>query len=336
MRKGQINNTWVGDGYPTYIIAEIGINHNGDVSLAKEMVETAWECGADAVKIQTFITNEFLHPSHPGYQYDIDSEIPHEKEQEIWDFARQRNITLFSTPEEFHSLEFIRKQNPPLLKIAAMDFNYKDLIHTAASLQQPIILSSGMSSLEEVLRTVRWVEEAGNEDYIILHCVSCYPTPPEACNLSVIPTLKKALNCPVGFSDHTEGIHIPLAAMVFGANVLEKHFTIDKSLPGPDQKSSMNPGDLITLVSNIRDIEKAIGHDRKEPAMVEKEPRIFKRRGVYASTDLKAGTTLKNENVLFYAPSNEKSQVTDWPCMSGRRLKRDITKMNIITIDDIN
>ena len=123
MRNVKIGAKTIGDGEPVYVIAEIGINHNGDVGLAKEMVAAAWESGADAVKIQTFVTRKFLHPSHPGFQYDIDAEIPHDKEQDIWDFAKQRKINLFSTPEEFSSLQFIKKQDPSLIKIAAMDFN---------------------------------------------------------------------------------------------------------------------------------------------------------------------------------------------------------------------
>jgi len=335
MREIYIRGRAIGDGHPVYVIAELGINHNGDVSLAREMVAAAWESGADAVKIQTFITREFLHPSHPGIQYDLDAEIPHEKEQEIWDFAKDRGINLFSTPEEFRSLEFIRKQKPYLIKIAAMDFNYEALIRRAASAGVPIVLSSGMSTMEEVLRAVRWVEETGNSDYILLHCVSCYPTPPEACNLKAIRTMKEVLDCPVGFSDHTEGIHISMAAAMMGADVIEKHFTIDKSLPGPDQKCSMDPGDLKALVNNLRDIERAKGDGRKIPASQEEMPRIFKRRGIYAARELKAGSTLKEADILFYAPSSPESSVTDWPCMEGRKIKRDIGGTEMIRIQDM-
>ncbi|CAB5083888.1 N-acetylneuraminate synthase (EC [Olavius algarvensis associated proteobacterium Delta 3] len=325
----------VGDGHPAYIIAEVGINHNGDVALAKKMIAAAWENGADAVKIQTFITRKFLHPSHPGYQYDIDAEIPHEKEQELWDFAKQEGINLFSTPEEFTSLSFIEKQDPLLIKIAAMDFNYEELVRRAASLKKPIILSSGMSTLEEVLSAVRWVSEAGNRNSIVLHCVSCYPTPVEACNLRAIQTLKHVLDCPVGFSDHTVGLHIPIAAVALGANVIEKHFTLDHALPGPDQKASMDPQQLRTLVDSVRELEKAMGDGVKRPAPVEREPRQFKRRGIYAADDLPIGSRLDRDRVLFFAPSHTGSNVTNWPSMKGRILVRAISKMEPVTLADV-
>lgn len=330
-----INGKLVGDGYPTYIIAEVGINHNGDVSLAKEMVAAAWESGADAVKIQTFVTNEFLHPSHPGYKYDIDAEISHEDEQEIWDYAKSHDINLFSTPEEFKSLAFITKQNPSQIKIAAMDFNYKDLIQSAAKLQKPIILSAGMSTLEEVLQAVRWVEEMGNNQYIILHCVSCYPAAAHTCNLRAIQTMKKILDCPVGFSDHTNGIHIPLAAVALGANVIEKHFTLDKDMPGPDQHCSMDPSDLKTLIHDIREIESSLGNGKKIPAPEEEEPRKYKRRGIYALKDLDSGTVITRMDVTFFAPSYSGSTVTDWPLMEHRILKNKIREMEPIFLSDI-
>lgn len=335
MRSIRVGNKIIGDKYPSYIIAEVGINHNGDVVLAKEMVRAAWESGADAVKIQTFITKKFLHPSHPGYRYDIDAEIPHEKEEQIWEYARKNGINLFSTPEEFDSLDFIKKHNPKLIKIAAMDFNYKDLIQRAAKLKKPILLSSGMSTMKEVKQAVRWVEQTGNRNYAILHCTSCYPAQPQSCNLLAIKAMKEELNCPIGYSDHTQGIHIPLAAVAIGANIIEKHFTIDKALPGPDQKCSMDPSDLKMLIRNIRDLEKAFGHGRKEPVPEEESPRIFKRRGIYAASDLKAGSILKDRDVLFYAPSTLNSSVTDWPAMVGRKLKRGVSRMKPIFTKDV-
>lgn len=336
MKIVHIAGKCVGDGHPVYVIAEVGINHNGSVSLAKEMLEAAWESGADAVKIQTFITKDFLHESHPGYQYDIDAEIPHDQEQEIWDFARARGILLFSTPEEFKSLGFIVRQQPALIKIAAMDFNYKPLVQKAASLKIPILLSSGMSTLEEVLQTSRWVEEAGNVDYIPLHCVSCYPAKPEDCNLHAIQTMKSIMQRPVGFSDHTEGIHVPLAAVALGANLIEKHFTISKSLPGPDQRCSMDPTDLRNLVDFSREIVSAMGDGRKCPAPSEAAPRVFKRRGVYAARDLPEGTVLRESDVLFLAPSSEGSSVADWSLMEGRALRRGVASNSAIALRDLD
>ncbi|HNX82014.1 MAG TPA: N-acetylneuraminate synthase family protein [Candidatus Omnitrophota bacterium] len=336
MNSVQIGEKSIGDGFPAYVIAEIGINHNGSVSLAKEMLLAAWENGADAVKIQTFITGDFLHPKHPGYSYDINAEITHKKEQEIWDLAKKKKINLFSTPEEFRSLNFIQKQRPALIKIAAMDFNYKQLIQRAAGLQIPILLSSGMSTLAEVKRAVRWVRETGNTKYILLHCVSCYPAPYDACNLSVIKKMKETLHCPVGYSDHTNGTHIAFAAVTLGANVIEKHFTLSKKLPGPDQKCSMDPRDLKILISSIRDFELAVGHGRKEPAPQETQPRLYKRRGIYARKNLAAGSLLTQDQVVFFAPSSKESSIDLWESMSGKKLKKNIRKMEIIAITDVS
>lgn len=332
----KVGDRLVGDGCPTFVIAEVGINHNGSVERAKEMITAAWEAGADAVKIQTFVTSEFLHPSHPTYQYDIDAQIDHDAEVEIWDYARSKDICLFSTPEDATSVEFLKTQKPPLIKIAAMDFNFPILVKQAASLGVPVILSSGMSDMEEVMRATRWVEEAGNPDYAVLHCVSCYPTPPEECNLNALQAMKAALDCPVGFSDHTIGTHIPLAAASLGASIIEKHFTLDKTLPGPDQISSMDAKDLARFVKELREMESAMGDGRKIPSPREAEPRKFKRRGIYAGAELEAGAKLSEENVAFWAPSTEESSVDDWPLFVGRRVKRAIAQGSVISIHDLD
>lgn len=331
----KIGDRLVGDGFPAFIIAEVGINHGGNVQTAKEMISAAWEVGADAVKIQTFITSEFLHPTHPTYQYDIDAEITHEAEMEIWAYAQQRGIKLFSTPEDLKSLAFLRERKPPVVKIAAMDFNFPILIKGAADLSVPVILSSGMSNMEEVLRAVRWVNEVGNDECAILHCVSCYPTPPQECNLNAIRTLKSVLNGPVGYSDHTIGIHIPLAAVALGANIIEKHFTLDKSQPGPDQANSMDPKDLASLVRQVRELESAMGDGAKVPSKLEAAPRQFKRRGIYAGDYIKAGEQVNLSNVVFWAPSTEQSSVDDWPLVEGRFVAHDINKGSPISRNDL-
>jgi len=325
----------VGDGHPCYVIAEVGINHEGDPVLAREMIAAAWEAGADAVKIQTFVTKDFLHPSHPGYQYDVDSELTREQEQGLWDFAKAQGINLFSTPEEHGSLEFIRGQNPNLVKIAAMDFNYQELIQDAATLGKPIILSSGMSDLEETLRAVRWAREAGNPDIIVLHCVSLYPAPADTLNLRAIRGLKQALPCPVGFSDHSIGIHLPLAAVALGANVVEKHFTLDRKMAGPDHKCSMDPSDLREMIRQIRELEAAMGHGRKEPDPAEAAPRQFKRRGVYAVRALKSGSMISRKDVAFMAPSCPGCTLEDWPSIRGGRLRKDIAAGSPVLIGDV-
>ena len=325
----------VGKDAPCFIIAEVGINHMGRVDLAWEMIEAAWESGADAVKIQTFDTDKFLHHSHPGYQLDLDCQLSLEAEQCLWDKARKKEVLLFSTPEDSGSLEFIKKQKPPLIKIAAMDFDCKEHVKAAAELDVPVILSSGMSTMEETLRTLRWVEESGNANPILLHCVSLYPAPFKAMNLRAIQTLDNVLECPVGFSDHSQGIHIPLAAAAMGAKVIEKHFTLDKKLDGPDQVCSMDPADLSELVRQIRELEDAMGDGRKVPAVEEAAPRRFKRRGVYTARPMKTGEVIERKDVHFKAPSHEQSTMDLWSRIEGAALSYDLEEGTLVKLDGI-
>ncbi len=334
-RTVNIAGRQIGGDAPCFVIAEVGINHMGSLEVAWEMIDAAWSSGADAVKIQTFNTPKFLHPSHPGYKLDLDCQLSQEEEQELWDKARSKDILLFSTPEDEGSLEYIKTQNPPLIKVAAMDFDCKEHVQAVANVGVPTILSSGMSTLEETLRTVRWVEETGNTSPILLHCVSLYPAPPNAMNLRAIPTLAGVMDCPVGFSDHSQGIHIPLSAVALGAKVIEKHFTLDKSLNGPDQPCSMDPSELSELVRQIRDLELALGHGRKEPAVEEAAPRQFKRRGVYVARDMKAGEKISRDDVLFLAPSKEKSTMSLWPYFESAQLNCDLAVGEIITLDKV-
>ncbi|WP_419779736.1 N-acetylneuraminate synthase family protein [Maridesulfovibrio sp.] len=330
-----ISGREVGGNAPCYIIAEVGINHMGNPELAWEMIDAAWSSGADAVKIQTFNTPEFLHPSHPCYKLDMDCQLSWEDELDLWNKARKKGIVLFSTPEDHGSLEFIKKQKPPLIKVAAMDFDCKEHVQAVSKLGLPTILSSGMSTLEETLRTVRWVEEAGNTDSIVLHCVSLYPAPAKAMNLRAIQTLAGILSCPVGFSDHSQGIHIPLSAVALGAKVIEKHFTLDKKLEGPDQACSMDPAELSELKHQIRELESALGHGRKEPAEEEIPPRLFKRRGVYAARNMKRGESITRKDVHFLAPSSVDSTMYLWTDIKSSQLKCDIAKGEIITLDKV-
>ncbi len=326
-----ISGKRIGDESLAYIIAEIGINHNGDVKLACETIDAALECGANAVKIQTYKTENFIHPDNPGFKTAKMCELSYEDYAFLFEYTRKRDGVIFSTPESLEDIQFLKNINSPAVKIASMDLNYKELIKSAARLGRPIILSTGMSYLNEVATAVRWIEEEGNKQIIILHCVSCYPTTIEECNLSAIPLLATTFNYPYGFSDHTVGIEIAFAAVCMGAKVIEKHFTLDKSLTGPDHACSASPDELKRLVSFVRNYEKAIGDGVKVPSTSEVSQRFRKRRGIYSRRALSKGDILTINDLQFLTPSTPESQLELINDFLGKKLKRDIPKYTLIS-----
>ena len=335
MKEIQIVEKKIGKSSPVYVIAEIGINHNGDAGLARETIDAALDSGADAVKLQTFKAESFVHPDNPGYTLTKSCELSYEETRFLFEYTRKRNGIIFSTPESIEDIIFLSTLNPSAIKIASMDLNYKEFVKVAAQVGKPIILSTGMSYLHEVTQSVRWIEEEGNSDIILLHCISCYPTPPDECNLAVINTLANAFGYPVGFSDHTIGIEIPYAAACMGATVIEKHFTLDKKLKGPDHAGSADPSDLSRLVKWLRDIEKARGSGIKIPSKSEENKRLNKRRSIYAKNTLHKGDTLEISDVQFLTPSVPESQLEDLPAFLGRILRKEIPKYGLITSTDL-
>ena len=331
MRTGLIADRKVGKNHPVYVIAEVGINHNGDLTLAKETIDAALESGADAVKLQVYTTGGFVHPENPIFQAVKSCELSRHEYAVLFEHARERNGVIFATPECLEDIHFLKSLDPPAIKVAAMDMNYKEFIQEAAKTMKPIILSSGMSYLYEVARTVRWIEETGNDKIILLHCVSCYPTPVEECNLSAISHLEQSFGYPAGFSDHTIGIEVPFAAACLGARVIEKHFTLDKNLPGPDHSGSADPADLKKLITALRTYEKALGDGIKKPSTSEKITRLKKRRSIYAAQNLSAGDILEPEDTVLLTPSTPESRLEDLDSFLGRTLKVDISQYEIIT-----
>jgi N,N'-diacetyllegionaminate synthase len=331
MKTVYIGEKAIGKGNPVYIIAEIGINHNGDVELARDTIDAALDAGADAVKLQTYTTEGFIHPENPIFGAVKSCELSRDEYADLFEHARRRNGVIFSTPECKEDIQFLMTLDPSAIKIASMDLNYKAFIQLAAGTGKPILLSTGMSYLYEVANTVRWIEEVGNDRIILFHCVSCYPTPPEECNLSSMGTLADAFGYPVGFSDHTIGQEIPSAAVCMGAQIVEKHFTLDKGLEGPDHAGSADPNDLSKLVSFIRTYEKATGHGIKRPSRSEEITRLKKRRSIYAERKLLKGETLSIEDIQLLTPSVPESQLEDMENFLGRKIKEDIPVNGVIT-----
>ena len=283
MRTVRIGSVEIGDGPRTFIIAEAGINHNGDVETAKKMIAAAKECGADAVKLQSFQADKMCGldltetkdvegitgGTKSSYEMYKALELSDEDHRVLLDHAKSLDILLLTSVFDEERIAFLNGLGIPALKIASGDITYMSLIQKTAATGKPILISTGMSTLDEVSTAVRWARDAGNEDIVLLHCTSMYPPPVDQVNLNAMVTMREAFALPVGYSDHTSGIDVPVAAVAMGAKVIEKHFTLDRNMPGPDQKLSLDPKDFKTMVTSIRNVEQAMGGFTKAPAQGE-------------------------------------------------------------------
>lgn len=311
MTSLQIGRKRVGHGEPCFIIAEAGVNHNGDLMLAMRLIDVACEAGADAVKFQTFKVNKVLSRMAPKAKYQKDTTDSRESQYAMvsrlqltdGDFrqlavhARKRKITFLSTPFDEVSVDLLDELRVPAFKIASGEITNLSLLSYVAGKGKPMILSTGMSTLAEIREAVRAIRDAGNRDFILLHCVSAYPARVEDANLRVMATLEAEFRVPVGLSDHTLGIVVPIAAAALGAVVIEKHFTLSKSMEGPDHRASLDPAELTEMVKAIRQVEKSLGDGRKSLTDEERDTRKTARRSIVAGVDIGEGTTI-TENML--------------------------------------
>jgi len=297
----------IGPGKPVFIIAEAGVNHNGSLEMAKQLVDAAVKAGADAVKFQTWVTEKLVAPDAKMAEYQHHNigqdktqfemlknlELGYDQFREIKAYADRQGILFFSTPDEEDSADFLEELGVFLFKIGSGEVTNLPFLRHVALKGRPIILSTGMSTLGEVEAAVRTIEEAGNQQLIILHCVSDYPADPGACNLKAMDTLRAAFQYPVGFSDHTLGIEIAIAAVARGACVIEKHFTLDKNLPGPDHAMSLDPEEFRVMVRSIRSVEAALGTGRKRPTPNEMETKRVVQKAIVAAHDIPMGKRLE-------------------------------------------
>lgn len=298
-----------------FIIAEAGVNHNGDVKLALEMAEAAKASGADAVKYQTWITEQvYTREDSIKPEYQLAGTDPEESEfdtvkrnelsfdafRKIKRHCDKIGIMMLSTPDEWRSADFlIDDLGLPVIKIASQDVNNFPFLRYLGRRKKPLIYSTGASDLAEVKAGVRAILSAGCPSLTVLHCTSCYPAAAESVNLKAIETLRRALSLPVGYSDHTTGIAVGVAAVALGACVLEKHFTLSRKLPGPDQQASLEPDELRDYVRAARDVKAALGDGRKVVQPQEKANRVAMRRYMAASRDLPVGHVIREKDVAF-------------------------------------
>jgi N-acetylneuraminate synthase len=305
----------VGEGEPVLVVAEAGVNHNGSQSRALKLVDAAAAAGADAVKFQTFEASRLAAASAPlsGYQRAgtkaesqvamlRDLELPREAFAELAQRSKKRKLLFLSTPFDEASADLLEELEVPAFKVGSGDLTNTPFLRSLAGRGRPILLSTGMATLEEVAEAVEAVRAGGNPGLALLHCVSSYPAPPEQANLLAIDTLRREFDLPVGYSDHTLGLAVSLGAVARGASVVEKHFTLDRRLQGPDHALSLEPHKLAELVTGIRAVEVALGDGEKRPQPAEEENRTVVRRSLVAARNLEAGERVGPGDVAIKRP----------------------------------
>jgi pseudaminic acid synthase len=311
-----INNRTIDSGQPVYIIAELSANHNHDFDQALKLVHAAKEAGADAVKLQTYTPdtltidceNEYFRIGKGTiwegknlYQLYREAYTPWEWQPKLKANANDLGMDLFSTPFDFTAVDFLEDMGVPAYKIASFELVDLPLIKRVAQTGKPMIMSTGMATLAEIDEAVQTAREAGATQIALLKCTSAYPALPEEMNLRTIPHMAEAFGTPVGLSDHTLGIAVPVAAVALGACIIEKHFTLSRSIPGPDSAFSLEPHEFKAMVEAVRTAEKAIGRVSYDVTDREKASRVF-RRSLFVVKDLKAGDAFSAENVRSIRP----------------------------------
>lgn len=299
-----------------FIIAEAGVNHNGELKKAYELVDIAYKAKVDAVKFQTFkpgeCTGKFAikvdylkkYSDDSESRYDITKKIalPYKDFLKIQEYANEKGVLFLTTPDGYESLEYVHNVlNVPIIKVSSTEVTHLKFLEEVAKKKKTIFFSTGMSTLKEI-EIALGVMKKHNDDITVLHCVSEYPTPPKDVNLRAMVTIKNSFGVNVGYSDHTLGIEAAIAAVAFGAVVIEKHFTIDKTLPGPDHKSSLSPEELKCFVKAIRRVKTMIGNGIKEPTAAELKNIAGIRRSIVAARNLRRGVRLQEKDVTFKRP----------------------------------
>jgi N-acetylneuraminate synthase/N,N'-diacetyllegionaminate synthase len=314
--KVKIGDKLIGEGEPCFIIAEAGVNHNGDINLAKRLIDVAKEAGADAVKFQTFKAEGLVTMSAEKAPYQKETTGTRETQFDmlkslelsqrdfggLFDYASKKGIVFLSTPFDRESVDFLEGLGVPAFKVGSGEITNFPLLKHIARKRKPIILSTGMATLEEVKEALDIIKQEGEEEIVLLHCVSSYPAKIEDMNLKAMEVLENDFKLPVGLSDHSLGITIPIAAVALGACIIEKHFTLDKNLSGPDHRASLEPEELKQMVTAIRDVEKAMGNGIKQPTKDEEENKKVGRRSIVARVDIPRGKTITEDMLDIKRP----------------------------------
>jgi N-acetylneuraminate synthase/N,N'-diacetyllegionaminate synthase len=307
----------IGDGHPCFIVAEAGVNHNGKFSLAKKMVDAAKKAGADAVKFQVIDAERMITKTAEkaayqkrntggGSQYEMLKRL----ELTGWEFrklaayAKRKNIVFLSSAFDEESVDLLAELKVPAFKVPSGEITNFPLLSHIAKKRKPIILSTGMSTLEEVAEALKIIKKEGAKEIALLHCVSNYPAETWEMNLRAMETLRDEFGLPVGLSDHTLGTAVPIAAAALRANIIEKHFTLNSKMPGPDHRASLEPGEFGEMVACVRDVEMALGKGIKKPTKSEEAVKKAVRKSIIANTDIKRGTEIARSMLTCKRPGD--------------------------------
>ena len=345
MEPVTIGGRKVGAQQPCFVIAEAGANHNRDWAMAKALVDLAADVGADAVKFQTYTAETLYSRKTPKFRYlegvaddtvyDLikSIELPRDWQPRLAEYCAGRNILFLSTPFDRAAVDELDELGVPAFKIASFELVDLEFIRYVANKGRPVILSTGMATYGEIEEAIAACRETGNEQIILLHCVSLYPTPPRLINLRAIPTMHIAFGRPVGLSDHTPGTAIPAAAVALGAAVVEKHYTLDRSLPGPDHRFALEPDELRAMVAGVRQVEEGLGNGmRSGPAEEEQEMYRLARRSIVVARDVAAGKVLEAADLTVKRPGYG-IKPSLLPYVIGRRAKKALASDDILTWD---
>ena len=336
----------VGPAHSCFIIAEAGVNHNGSLEMARQLVDAAVQTGADAVKFQTFQAEQLVTPQAAKAEYQLSTtdadesqfemlrrlELSPEAHLELMDHCRTKGILFMSSAFDEESADLLAQLGVALFKIPSGELTNLQLLAHIARYGKPMIVSTGMAYLSEVEEAVRCIQGCGNDEFALLHCVSNYPAQASDINLKAMTTMSAAFGVPVGYSDHTQGIEIAVAAVSLGACVIEKHLTLDQNLPGPDHKASLPPDQFGEMVQAIRSVELALGDGRKIPSQSEAAVAAVARKSLVAAHDIPAGGELTEEMVAVKRPGTGLPPGL-LPHLLGRTARRPIPAGALITLD---
>lgn len=327
-----------------YIIAEAGVNHNGSFDIACKLIDSAKAAGVDCIKFQTFKSKNLVshaarkaeyqrNTTGDGSQIDMlkELELTYDEFLALKDYCDTVEISFLSTPFDFESIYFLNSIDMPFWKIPSGEVTNYPYLVALAKTGKPVVMSTGMCDMTEIKSAVDVLRNNGTEEISLLHCNTEYPTPYEDVNLRAMLTIRDELGLKIGYSDHTKGIEVPIAAVALGASIIEKHFTLNRNMEGPDHKASLEPDELAKMVSSIRNIEKALGNGDKKPSPSEKKNMMVARKSIVAAKHIEAGQILSENNITVKRPGSGISPVK-WNEILGTRAIRDFEEDELIEI----